>query len=307
MTDDTDTQIVRSTLFDGKLLGVGHVVARPSSSVCGDIERQSLNILVLPIAGVFAKHDGPRRHVIATPNHAVFISAGNPYRISFPARIGDECLTLRLSSADLARVMPEAMSRDGFDSSAFASHTLLSPADMLTRSLLWRQFSRGEGDPLEVEELGIGLLVSTLRAARKARAGRRRAAPSNAGRRLRHVERIKEAISICPERKWTLGDLADLACVSPCHLAHVFREEVGTSVYHYVLRSRLAKALDTVLDSDIDLTAVALDGGFASHSHFTARFRALFGLTPNELRRGARSRKAIEMRKIVTAHPAPTA
>ena len=96
MTDDTDTQIVRSTLFDGKLLGVGNVVARPSSSVCGDIERQSLNILVLPIAGVFAKHDGSRRHVIATSNHAVFISAGEggsgyvrlPLRIAVAARQG---------------------------------------------------------------------------------------------------------------------------------------------------------------------------------------------------------------------------
>lgn len=104
-----------------------------------------------------------------------------------------------------------------------------------------------------------------------------------------------------PERKWTLGELADLACVSPYHLAHIFREEVGESVYRYVLRSRLAKALNAVLDADTDLTAIALETGFASHSHFTVRFRALFGLAPIELRRDASSRKIVELRKIVTA------
>ena len=296
--------IVRRTLFDNELLRVGHVVARPSSSECGEIERQSLNILVLPLAGVFAKHDGPRRHVIVTPNHAVFIAAGRPYRISYPAGIGDQCLTLWFSSAALTRVLPEAMSRDGFDSSTFASHALLPPAVMLARSLLWRRFVRGEWDPLEVEELGIGLLVSALRTARKERHDRSSGAPHGpSDRRLRQVECVKEAISLHPERKWTLGELADLAYVSPCHLAHVFREEVGASVYRYVLRSRLAKALEAVLDTDTNLTAIALETGFASHSHFTARFRALFGLTPIELRRGASSRKIAELRKIVTADP----
>ncbi len=46
----------------------------------------------------------------------------------------------------------------------------------------------------------------------------------------------------------------------------------GSSIYDYVLRERLAHALDAVLDSEGDLTAVALDVGFSSHGHFTARF-----------------------------------
>lgn len=296
--------IVRRTLFDSELLRVGHVVARPSSSECGEVERQVLNILVLPLAGVFAKHDGPRRHVIATPNHAVFIAAGSPYRISYPAGIGDQCLTLWFSSAALARVLPQAMSRDGFDSSAFASHALLPPAAMLARNLLWRQFVRGEWDPLEVEELGIGLFASALHAACKDRDGRSRSRPhGRSDRRLRQVECVKEAISLHPERKWTIGRLADLAYVSPYHLAHIFRAEVGLSVYRYVLRSRLAKALDAVLDDDTDLTAIAFETGFSSHSHFTARFRALFGLTPIELRRGASPGKIAELRRILTAVP----
>jgi AraC-like DNA-binding protein len=307
MNRDAATQIVRRTLFDSAVLRVGHVVARPSSPECGEIECQSLNVLVLPTNGVFAVHDGPRRHVIATSNHAVLLSAGSPYRVSFPACIGDQCLTLQFSSAALARVLPQAMGRDGFDSSAYATRALLAPSVMLTRSLLLHRLARGQVDPLEVEELGVSLLGCALSAARTDAAGRNRRVPRNSVRRWHQVERVKEAISTCPERKWTLGDLADLACVSPFHLGHVFREEMGASVYGYVLRSRLAKALGAVLESDTDLTAVALQTGFASHSHFTARFREFFGLTPTELRRGARPRDVTQLRKIVTALPRATA
>jgi AraC-like DNA-binding protein len=98
---------------------------------------------------------------------------------------------------------------------------------------------------------------------------------------------VKEAIATSPERKWTLGELAAIACVSPSHLAHAFSREVGTSVYRYAIRERLAKALEAVLGLEHRPHVDRPDSGFASHSHFTARFRAFFGLTPDALRRSA--------------------
>jgi AraC-like DNA-binding protein len=62
-----------------------------------------------------------------------------------------------------------------------------------------------------------------------------------------------------------------------------------------------------VLDSDAGLTEIALDAGFASHSHFTARFRAFFGHTPQQLRREARAATARQLRKIATAPQPVTA
>lgn len=291
-------EITRRTLFEGGLLRACHMISRPLSAECSELQQQSENVLVLPLSGVFAMHDAPRRHVVATASHALFVAAGAPYRLSFPAAIGDEALLFRFSAAALERAAPEAVKRDGFDSPDFASHALLPPAAMLERSLLWRRLQRGECDPLEVEEAGIGLLASALRAARRRPQPR---AHRLQGRRLRQVERVKEAVSVDPGRRWTLDDLAGLACLSPGHLAHVFREEVGEPVYSYVLRSRLASTLDAVLDAGADLSAVALQAGFASHSHFTARFRALFGLTPSALRRRASPRKAAQLRRIVTA------
>jgi AraC-like DNA-binding protein len=307
MDRSPDDWISRRTLFEGPLFAIGHVVCRPTPQVRSEVESASVNVLALPVAGVFALHDGPRGHVIATPSHAVFLSSGHAYRVSFPGSIGDECLTLRLTAEGLARLAPEAMSRDGFMASTLGARAVLPPAAILARGLLWRRFLRGEADPLLVEEVGIGLLNCALGEVRKARGDAEDRSREATARKSRQVERVKEAISTSPERKWTLGELSGIAGVSPCHLAHVFSSEVGTSVYRYAIRLRLAQALNAVLDSNLNLTSIALDAGFASHSHFTARFRAFFGLTPDALRRVAGSGQAAELRKIVTALPAAAA
>jgi AraC-like DNA-binding protein len=109
---------------------------------------------------------------------------------------------------------------------------------------------------------------------------------------------VKEAVAVAPARGWSVASLAKTANLSPFHLCHVFRELTGVSIYDYVLRERLAQALRAVLDGD-DITTIAIEAGFASHSHFTARFKRFFGCTPSALRQSARQVR--ELRKIMTA------
>jgi AraC-like DNA-binding protein len=112
---------------------------------------------------------------------------------------------------------------------------------------------------------------------------------------------VKEVVALAPADKWNVAKLAKVANLSPFHLCRVFRQMVGTSVYDYVLHERLAHTLDAILDSGDDLTAVALNAGFSSHSHFTARFRRFFGCTPTALRLIGPTEHAAELRKIMTA------
>ena len=58
-------------------------------------------------------------------------------------------------------------------------------------------------------------------------------------------------------------------------------------LYRYHLRLRLARALDLAPEAE-DLTALGLDLGFSSHSHFTAAFRRAYGRAPGEFRRATR-------------------
>jgi AraC family transcriptional regulator len=284
--------VVRRTLFESETLQIGVFAARPTSDACGDVERQDSNVVVLPVSGVFSRHDAPGRHVIGTPSHAVLVAADTPYRISFPGAIGDRALTLRFGHA----VAPHRIDCHG--GAETPSHGLLPAGAMMLRNLLWTRLENAEADAFEAEALSLDLLDISLRSMRIGGAPVRRSAQV---RRMRAVSRVKEVVALAPADGWTVAKLAKIANLSPFHLCHVFRATAGTSIYDYVVQERLARALDAVLDSGDDLTAIALDLGFSSHSHFTARFRRFFGCTPTAFRRAATSTRVAKLRKIVTA------
>jgi AraC family transcriptional regulator len=288
-------EISRKTLFASETLQIGLVETRPRSDACGDVERQDRNAVVLPLSGVFSKHDAPGRHIIATPSHAVLVAANTPYRIGFPGGIGDRALALRFGE-DLA---PDQFHRHG-GAAPLASNGLLPAGAMVLRNLLGARLERAPADDFEIETIGLDLLHLSLKSMRKEALPLRQTAHA---RRARALERVKEAVAMAPSDKWSIAKLAKVANLSPFHLCHVFRQMVGTSIYDYVLHERLAHSLDAVLDRGSDLTAIALDAGFSSHSHFTARFRAFFGCTPAALRRAATAARVCELRKIVTARP----
>jgi AraC-like DNA-binding protein len=231
--------------------------------------------------------------VVGTPSHAVFIRADTPYRIAFPGAVGDRAIILRFDDA----LAPDEV-EGRCSGEMLAPHGLLSADAMLRRGLLRRRLAGPGADRLAIETLGLELLDESLRALRDRPPARRAAARARAPRA---VERVKEAVAVAPADAWSVARLAAIAHLSPFHLCRVFRDHIGTSIYDYILRERLAQALDAVLDGGDDLTAVALDAGFASHSHFTARFRRFFGCTPSALRRTMGATQIGELRKIVTA------
>jgi AraC family transcriptional regulator len=70
----------------------------------------------------------------------------------------------------------------------------------------------------------------------------------------------------------------------------VFQRVEGIPLYRYHLRLRLARALDLIAQYE-DLSALAADLGFSSHSHFAAAFRQAYGRSPTEFRQSARRLK----------------
>lgn len=277
--------LVLQKLFDSEFLTIRHAVARPSSRG-DDIARGTADLFLMPIAGLFAKHEGPKQHVIANPNHALFFGYGKSYRISFPGGIGDESLVFAFSESALADLLAETVGVQELYSPRLNTHCLLDPATVLHREVLWRHLLQGAVDPLAIEELSVSMLAASVQAACKDSRGTDRARHSfTLARRRQKVELVKEVISLHPEQDWTLGDLARQAGISPYHLVRVFREEVGVPVHRYLIRTRLGKGLETMRATDASLTDIALESGFANHSHFTSSFRSVFGITPSQLRK----------------------
>jgi hypothetical protein len=61
-------EIFRRNLFESEILRIGLFEAFPDADVCGEVERRRSNAVVLPLIGVFSKHDARQvRHRHAAP------------------------------------------------------------------------------------------------------------------------------------------------------------------------------------------------------------------------------------------------
>ena len=64
-----------------------------------------------------------------------------------------------------------------------------------------------------------------------------------------------------------------------------FKVTFAATPHQYIQQRRLARARELLRGSDASLSSVALETGFASHSHFSTVFRAATGVTPSGYRR----------------------
>ena len=78
--------------------------------------------------------------------------------------------------------------------------------------------------------------------------------------------------------------LAGVAGLSPAHFARAFAATLGMTPFDYVMTRRLARARELLERTDRSALSISLDVGFRTPSHFTARFRREFGVTPREIR-----------------------
>ena len=101
------------------------------------------------------------------------------------------------------------------------------------------------------------------------------------------AEETRRILGQVYRRRVQLTELAASVGVNPYHLCRVFREQVGVSVYRYMMLLRVRNAMEALLGGEQDLTGLALDLGFSSHSHFTFTFRREVGVPPSKFRRGS--------------------
>lgn len=107
-------------------------------------------------------------------------------------------------------------------------------------------------------------------------------APTLSGRGAT-LAKAKEYLHAHFRERLSLGDVAAAIGVSPVCLTQLFKRSSGLPLHQYLIAVRLNEAMIALPDAS-DLTALALDLGFSSHSHFTSVFRSRFGTTPSRVR-----------------------
>ncbi len=267
------------------MLGVFDVRCFSPSGGPGPEEYADVTQVILPVDGVFEVHHG-RDSVTADAASAVVFGAGSEHRVGHPASGGDRSMVLVFPP----EVVDAALDPEG------RSGGPVGPRVHLGARILGSALCRGAIDELEAEESAL-LLLDLIGADLDRTRGYR---PPGRHQRDR-IERVRALLASAPDRRWRLDELAQAVHCSPFHLARQFRAVTGSSIGAYLVQLRLAIALQRVANGETDLSGLAADLGFASHSHFSARFRSIFGLSPGSVRDRLSAGRLAELRTFVTA------
>lgn len=272
----------------------------------GAEEASEANTLVLMRHGAFCRHFG-RRRVTADVNQAAFFSKGSTYRVSHPGGDGDRGTIFRVPQRILDEFLrewdPSAGERPG--------GALPFAAGPCEAGVFWRhrelvQALEGAGsqalEPFWADVTALQIVADVLGAgfARQGVPMRGR----KAGTALDHLELVEAGKLYFAEHlgeRLTLDGVARALNTSPFHFARIFQRGTGMPLHQYLTRLRLRASLDPLAEGRRDLTELALDLGFSSHSHFTGLFRREFGTTPSGVRGRASLRRLDELSKILKA------
>jgi AraC-like DNA-binding protein len=234
--------------------------------------------LVFPYRGLYVRHLA-RDQAVAEANQVLFFNACEGYRVSHPVAGGDASLSLAVREPQLREIAAHSFLRDGKMLAFRQQRVRIDARAQALVALLRHSLRQKIAEPLEAETLALTLVQRVL--------GPRttHAAGATVGRQ-RLVDRVKFVLASDLGRRWTLAEIAAEVRGSPVYLTQVFQQVEGLPLYRYQLRLRLARALDLLPQYD-DLTALSLDLGFSSHSHFSAAFRQAYGRSPSEFRQSA--------------------
>jgi AraC-like DNA-binding protein len=252
-----------------------HPSFRNSGPIAGDC-------FVFPRTAVIIQHDNARAFV-ADPTIVTLYNRRQAYERRAVSADGDRC--------DWFAVSPELLRGAllGRDPAAADDERPIrfthAPSDAATylaqRRLFLSVSEPGGAEPLDVEERVVWLLDCVLgQAYRDARVD----APP-----LPHAGDLADAAKrwIAPRfhERLTLTRIARALSCSMFHLCRSFRRATGLTLQAYRDQVRLRTALERLESGERDLTRLALDLGYSSHSHFTAAFRAAFGVPPSAARK----------------------
>lgn len=86
------------------------------------------------------------------------------------------------------------------------------------------------------------------------------------------------------DQNLSLAELAALVQISPHYFSHWFKQSTGISPHQYVIKCRVERAKQLLLQGEHTITEIALCVGFANQGHLNRHFKRFFGVNPKQMR-----------------------
>ena len=101
----------------------------------------------------------------------------------------------------------------------------------------------------------------------------------------RQLKRILAFIEENLDKDLSLAGIAAVAGVSPSHCKITFRSAMGVPLHQYVIQRRVDRARILLSESELAISQVALQTGFAHQSHLARHMKRMLGYTPAAAKR----------------------
>jgi AraC-like DNA-binding protein len=253
----------------------------PSFRDSGPIQN---DCFVFPRTAVVIRHQGGTPF-IADPTIVTLYNRRQAYERRPLSPAGDCCdwfaVTPAVMRAAIGQRDPRAA--DSRRPIRFSHASVDSSTYLAQRQLFVRAAAGRDTDALDIDESVIGLLDVVLDRTYARSGGRLEELPGSSAAELAAATRSWLLPRIA--EPLTLARIATAVGCSMFHLCRAFRRATGTTVHGYRDQVRLRQALERIEQGERDLTRLALDLGYSSHSHFTAAFRRAFAAPPSVVRR----------------------
>lgn len=99
------------------------------------------------------------------------------------------------------------------------------------------------------------------------------------------VDKICAYLSANYQQKFSLTEVAARFYLSPYYLSRLFRRVTGQSIVDYINNRRIEAAQKLLVTTDLSISGVAEQTGFASAAHFRRVFRESLGTGPLQYRK----------------------
>lgn len=97
------------------------------------------------------------------------------------------------------------------------------------------------------------------------------------------LRQVIDYIQVYLDQDLSLVDLAALVQMSQHHFARLFKQSTGFTPHQYVIRCRVERAKQLIIQGELSIAQVAYTVGFAHQSHLNRHFKRWLGVTPKML------------------------
>lgn len=163
------------------------------------------------------------------------------------------------------------------------SSTLSAQMALAVRALLLSEFSRTMRR-VYAEAKALELLVLALAGLSEMEAREARGEAYIGDRDLDRITRVRRRLEEEFLSPPSITELARFAGINEAKLMHLFKQQVGETIFNFTQRLKMERAKEMLETTDVSVTEIAFDVGYEYSSNFTTAFRRHFGITPKAAR-----------------------